>query len=404
MNDSDLVTKRLDDMTVKKTLQPATLTAAGCLWLPRSWVPGCRLSGAAKAMPHTRRRRAAAGENSERRQEQGQQQQQQQPSPKKTRRRSARGQEGQGRDTGVADAGRGRARGVRALGGNELLTLHRRCSAAFPPDMARLLDPALPGGEERREELYALFDDAMGQAIRYAWAVPDERALRVMCAIGACVVASTPHTSCNVRLSGRCARPCHVRASERGGVVGGLHAHAGRPMVEVGCGNGYWARLLRDAGVDILPYDHRLPPPAARWTELQVGGPEVLEAHTARVLFLCYPDDFEDSDESMAARCLRHYRGDTVVHVGELLGDTCALPSPWGRTTGSEAQLHLHTAYHKVLQVPLQRWPFSRDALSVWRRTSTIIFDGAMYAHVPELERLAMPDGVVAPDFARLLR
>eukprot|EP01047_Picozoa_sp_COSAG01_P060223 COSAG01_NODE_7349_length_3241_cov_27.885742_6_plen_28_part_01 len=28
-------------------------------------------------------------------------------------------------------------------------------------------------------------------------------------------------------------------------------------MVEVGCGNGYWARLLRDAGVDILPYDHR---------------------------------------------------------------------------------------------------------------------------------------------------
>eukprot|EP01047_Picozoa_sp_COSAG01_P060222 COSAG01_NODE_7349_length_3241_cov_27.885742_5_plen_261_part_00 len=216
-----------------------------CCWLPLPSLlgPGLSVVGSG-AMPHTRRRRAVAGENSERRQEQ-EQQQQQQPSPKKTRRRSARWQEGQGhrsdpqtkggrqkvppkraaapckaRSTSSEHAGRGRARGVRALGGNELLTLHRRCSAAFPPDMARLLDPALPGGEERREELYALFDDTMGQAIRYAWAVPDERALRVMCAIGACVAASTPHTSCDMRLNWawRAPVPCACKRTRwRGG-------------------------------------------------------------------------------------------------------------------------------------------------------------------------------------------
>ena len=43
--------------------------------------------------------------------------------------------------------------------------------------MAQILDPDLEGGEERREELFEMIDgDA---ALKYAWAVPDDRALRV---------------------------------------------------------------------------------------------------------------------------------------------------------------------------------------------------------------------------------
>ena len=73
------------------------------------------------------------------------------------------------------------------------------------------------------------------------------------------------------------------------------------PLVEVGCGCGYWARLLRERGVDVVAFDHKLPPEDERWTELKQGGPEVLAApeYGARALVLCYPDDFEDSEESM---------------------------------------------------------------------------------------------------------
>jgi hypothetical protein len=63
------------------------------------------------------------------------------------------------------------------LQGNEYLELFKEQRRMFPPDMSRLLDPELPGGEERREELFDMIDaDA---ALKYAWAVPDDRALRV---------------------------------------------------------------------------------------------------------------------------------------------------------------------------------------------------------------------------------
>ena len=48
------------------------------------------------------------------------------------------------------------------------------------------------------------------------------------------------------------------------------------PLVEIGCGKGYWSRLLRDRGVDIVAYDISLCPSAQRWTALRHGGPEVL--------------------------------------------------------------------------------------------------------------------------------
>ena len=70
-----------------------------------------------------------------------------------------------------------------------------------------------------------------------------------------------------------------------------------------------------------------------RVAELKKGGPEVLaqKGMEKRALMLCYPDDFEDSEDSMAATCLRHFTGDTIVHIGEMLGETCCLPSPWVR-------------------------------------------------------------------------
>lgn len=100
--------------------------------------------------------------------------------------------------------------------------------------------------------------------------------------------------------------------------------------------------MLRELGTDVLAYDHKLPPKKQRWTELKKGGPEVLAgANSARTLMLCYPDDFEDSEDSMALRCLRNYTGNTIVHIGEMLGESYCLPSPWGRTTDADFQVRL---------------------------------------------------------------
>jgi hypothetical protein len=66
---------------------------------------------------------------------------------------------------------------------------------------------------------------------KYAWAVPDERSLAII-----------SHFS---------------------------------PLIEVGAGKGYWARLLQGRGVDIISYDKFLPSKSNMWTEVRRGGPEV---------------------------------------------------------------------------------------------------------------------------------
>jgi hypothetical protein len=43
------------------------------------------------------------------------------------------------------------------------------------------------------------------------------------------------------------------------------------------------------------------------------------------------------------------------------------------------AQVQLATTFHKVLQVPLPSWPCSQDSLTVWKRTTTLIADGAQF-------------------------
>ncbi|KAI9921680.1 hypothetical protein PsorP6_000346 [Peronosclerospora sorghi] len=218
-------------------------------------------------------------------------------------------------------------------------------------------------------------------------------------------------------------------------------------IVEMGAGSAYWARLLQLRGVDVIAYDvhtsddndeekesrdnevDNIRSAATSsekrnvgaeemqesgdeefndegeeeegteeekgeevvqiyWTKVVKGTPKDLRKHADRTLFLCYPDDFEDSHESMAMASLCNYGGDTVIHVGELFAHTVCMPSPWGRTSSDEFQVHLATVYHKVLQVPLPSWHSSIDTLTVWKRTKSSIVDGAMYAFIPQNERI----------------
>ena len=249
---------------------------------------------------------------------------------------------------------------------------------------------------------------------QYAWATPDDRAIRII-----------RHFS---------------------------------PIVEIGCGrNGYWSKLLSEAGVDVVAFDtdvigggriyndssskngngeNKSLNDEIQQIHVQKGGPEVLllvKIRTSkRNLLLCYPDESyleSEGDEdnstsnanhdlhaelSLGSACLEYFTGDYVIHVGELFGDSISLlNAPYGRSSSQSFQERLAGEYHCVLKASLQNYLHSRDTISVWKRSSrcTIVFEAESdgesddeevdYKDIPVEERL--PTDLAAPLFSFLL-
>lgn len=267
---------------------------------------------------------------------------------------------------------------------------------------------------DRRAELWMMQADLGENLVNsFAWATPDDRALRIL-----------RHFS---------------------------------PIIEIGCGaQAYWCSLMHQSGIDVIGFDldpstgGTISKSSVSQRQFQVfqGGAEVLlrPEHAARTLFLCYPDENEtdadsDSDSkdsapsSLALSCLENYRGDYVIHVGELFNDTTFAmdQAPWGRSSSPEFQQQLAAQYHCLLRVGLPSWLHVSDTLSVWKRSEAcpIVFGGeedddqdeCLYyryvvnkgslrffcpplnhfrqSHVPVHERL--PKDIAAPCLAHLL-
>lgn len=92
---------------------------------------------------------------------------------------------------------------------------------------------------------------------------------------------------------------------------------AGRGVVEMGAGSGYWAWQLAQAGVDVLAYDaqpggndHVGP---VQYHPVHLGGPDTVAEHGDRALLLCWPP----GEDSMAADTLAAYPGDMLIYLGE---------------------------------------------------------------------------------------
>lgn len=152
--------------------------------------------------------------------------------------------------------------------------------------------------------------------------------------------------------------------------------HAGLRLVEIGAGNGYWAWLLAQCGVDVAAFDE-LPPDqeinhyfcqrkepygefieelAKTWHPVQRGGPEMLSQHTDRTLFLCWPPYETD----MAAQCLDAYRGQRLISIGE----------PSGGCTGDETFFKaLESQWNEVASHAIVQWPGIHDEIVVYERT-----------------------------------
>ena len=303
---------------------------------------------------------------------------------------------------------------------NPLLTAQSKFLSSLPPRTRNKFFSNEDVSPEQRAEIWEQQAD-LGEALvdAHAWATPDQRLLKVFQYFG--------------------------------------------PIVEVGCGaNAYWSRWMSsEGGVDVVALDVSLDTggkiaDAHKSTKgkgskkkkdkgikkgglaIRQGGPEALSGEddikdSGRTLFLCYPDeeDFqpeeeEDEDEdtppmSMAAACLEQFTGNTIIHVGELYGDTLSLDqAPFGRSSSSEFQQRLSAEYHCILKMKLENnWLHVRDTLSVWKRSETCCMafgddeddddddddedgtDEMEYKYIPPEE--VLPVDVAAPCVAHLL-
>lgn len=150
-------------------------------------------------------------------------------------------------------------------------------------------------------------------------------------------------------------------------------------IVEIGAGRGYWASLIIAAGGDVICYDENPPSPTTEnnwapprvsepfeyagdiniekhvFTDVLAGGPEKAADHADRALLLCWPI----YDSPMAYDCLRQYRGNLLIYVGE---------GRWGCTADDQFFDLLESEWEKIHLIAIPRWDNLGDNLVVYKR------------------------------------
>ncbi|MBY8856034.1 hypothetical protein K7711_06055 [Nocardia sp. CA2R105] len=110
---------------------------------------------------------------------------------------------------------------------------------------------------------------------------------------------------------------------------------AGRTVVELGAGRGYWASRLRDAGLTVEAYDSHPPDRAENVSFTRAAGqPDVwfpvapsdnAPAHSPDdVLFLCWPPGWDNPMASDALAAFESTGGRHLVYIGEPQGGKTA--------------------------------------------------------------------------------
>ena len=150
------------------------------------------------------------------------------------------------------------------------------------------------------------------------------------------------------------------------------------PLIEIGCGKGYWNFLLQANNIEISSFDKEFDEGEdGKWSNnVKIGGPNKLKEKQFNKcnLFLCYPDQ----DSELGLKCLENLNENVeyVLHVGELMQTGTVIGNydqrPFGRTSSSEFQVLLNQKFHCVIQHKLPSFPIGRDYLTVWKRTEFI--------------------------------
>lgn len=140
-------------------------------------------------------------------------------------------------------------------------------------------------------------------------------------------------------------------------------------IVEMGAGRGYWAHQLAARGVDIVAYDSAVAGGRMKsngwhkrgtdedgrlWFDVKRGGPAKLKQHRDRTLFICWPPH----TNQMARECLKHYRGQQLLYVGE-----------WSGACGTKRFFdRIENDWHQVAHREIPGWPIARDYLWLFER------------------------------------
>lgn len=124
------------------------------------------------------------------------------------------------------------------------------------------------------------------------------------------------------------------------------------PIVEVGCGDGYWSYLLQERDVSVVATD--VSAPASPWTKVRkMCATKAVSKFPRHTVFFCWPE----YGGEWSHKTLEHYSGDTVIYVGD------------EELTGSDGfHSHLEKNFKKVLSIPLPTWERINDGLRVFER------------------------------------
>jgi len=128
-------------------------------------------------------------------------------------------------------------------------------------------------------------------------------------------------------------------------------------IVEIGAGSGYWAWLLRQAGVHVRPYDNnkRTEYIGKRWVRVFKGDSTSVRKHKDRALMLCWPE----YDDPQAYDSLRFYKGDKVIYAGE---------GGYGCNACSKFHESISDNWTEMKNVMLPQWDGIHDNLRLFSR------------------------------------
>jgi hypothetical protein len=127
------------------------------------------------------------------------------------------------------------------------------------------------------------------------------------------------------------------------------------PILEVGAGGGYWAWLIGQMGGRSACYDLGFRQVEKQWHPVEYGGAEIVRCFRKHTLFLCWPE----YNTAFAFDCLRQYRGEFLVYVGEGCG---------GCTGDDNFHGLIEDEYDEVKDLNIPQYYGIRDFMTIYRR------------------------------------
>ncbi|KAK1986731.1 hypothetical protein LZ30DRAFT_685158 [Colletotrichum cereale] len=149
---------------------------------------------------------------------------------------------------------------------------------------------------------------------------------------------------------------------------------AGRPVADVGSGNGYWSHMLRAYGLDALPVDNMQSAWRVTWVPDTIAADGLAflrerDGGSRLVLLLVYPvvggGVAGGSEGGFTRGLVDAYRGDTLAVVGTQNRNGY---TAFRAMTVDEYMQREHPAWTKVVQIPLPSFAGKDEALFVFQR------------------------------------